>query len=274
MYPILHLGTFSLYTFGICVGLGVLASYRVGVIFCARAGLNISVLRLFLIFIPGGLLAAHLDGTALATPGGFAALLKHPVDRLALGGYTYFGGLIGALVCGCLVILFSGWPLLPILDGVFCAGLGYAIGRIGCFLAGDGDYGPPTSVPWGVRFPDGMVPTNMRVHPTMLYIAAWEFALFALLWWAAGHHRWTGRRPGTLFAIYLIGTGFGRFLIEFVSRNPPSAFGLTEAQLMSGACVGAGTILLCVRRPHSANCPHQRLPLLANPAGPSMSSVH
>ena len=49
------------------------------------------------------------------------------------------------------------------------ASVGYGVGRIGCLISGDGDYGMPTSLPWGMSFPNGLVPTNQRVHPTPIY---------------------------------------------------------------------------------------------------------
>jgi phosphatidylglycerol:prolipoprotein diacylglycerol transferase len=45
----------------------------------------------------------------------------------------------------------------------------YRISRLGCLLSGDGTYGKPTSVPWAMSFPNGVVPTDFPVHPTPLY---------------------------------------------------------------------------------------------------------
>src|SRR6185437_155038 len=62
------------------------------------------------------------------------------------------------------------------------AALGYGIGRIGCLLSGDGDYGKPTSLPWGMSFPNGLVPTTQRVHPTPIYELIVACAIAWLLW--------------------------------------------------------------------------------------------
>ena len=64
------------------------------------------------------------------------------------------------------------WQQLPLMQVLSAAApamtLGHAVGRIGCFLVGD-DYGRPTSLPWGMAFPEGLPPTTDRVHPTQLY---------------------------------------------------------------------------------------------------------
>ena len=71
--------------------------------------------------------------------------------------------------------------------------IGYAVGRLGCQLAGDGDYGIPSDLPWAMSYPDGTVPTTDRVHPTPIY----EFLVMsAVTWWL-----WSRRdkaRPGSL----------------------------------------------------------------------------
>ncbi|SNS42607.1 phosphatidylglycerol:prolipoprotein diacylglycerol transferase [Granulicella rosea] len=159
------------------------------------------------------------------------------------GGYTYLGAVLAALPAA---LVFRRMNHLPwrSFDGAFCIGLGYAVGRIGCFLAGDGDYGAPTSLPWGMSFPHGTVPTSLRVHPTMLYSSAWEFLLFFLLWRLSNPERRPPLRAGTIFCIYILSSSAGRFLVEFLSRNPVLALGLKEAQWVSLALIVFATVLL------------------------------
>src|SRR6266699_1017766 len=106
-------------------------------------------------------------------------------------------------------------------------------GTIGCLLSGDGDYGVPTTLPWGMSFPNGVVPTTEHVHPTPLY----EFFIWlviAAFLWRMGKKAVTGARPkGEIFCGYLILTGVARFLIEFIRINPRSFFGLSNAQAAS-----------------------------------------
>jgi len=122
------------------------------------------------------------------------------------------------------------------------AAVGYAIGRIGCLLSGDGDYGVPTKLPWGMSFPNGVVPTTERVHPTPIYeFLIWM--LIAVVLWRMGKKALGGEAPGKVFCAYLILTGVARFLIEFIRINPKSFFGMSNAQAASLVSMLAGIVL-------------------------------
>jgi phosphatidylglycerol---prolipoprotein diacylglyceryl transferase len=122
--------------------------------------------------------------------------------------------------------------------------LGLGIGRIGCQLAGDGDYGVPTDLPWAMSYPEGVVPTTQRVHPTPLYEMIGSFILFSYLW----HLRLKNPPAGDLMGRYLIWAGLLRFGIEFLRRNPAWLAGLTTAQWMSVGALVVGLAVL--RRSH------------------------
>ena len=94
-----------------------------------------------------------------------------------------------------------------------------------------------------MAYPNGTVPTTATVHPTPIYeiIAMGAFTL--LLW------RWRDRwKPGTLIAIYLVGAGLERFLVEFVRRNSDAFLGLTQPQLVAVVFMLAGGAWLVLRR--------------------------
>jgi phosphatidylglycerol---prolipoprotein diacylglyceryl transferase len=135
--------------------------------------------------------------------------------------------------------------------------LGYGVARLGCHLAGDGDYGFPTTLPWGTdyskgtfppsaafkdfpditnKFPGGIVPDNIPCHPTPVY----EFIICALMCWFLWRIRKKIPQTGKLFMIYLSLAGIERFAIEFLRPNPRLAFGLSEAQLISLAIILIG----------------------------------
>jgi len=164
-------------------------------------------------------------------------------------GLVWYGGAIG----GALAVLLWAWYRdflgLALLDLAAPAlALGYAIGRCGCQLSGDGDYGKPWDGPWAMSYPDGTVPTDRTVHPTPVYetlamgLGAW------MLWQLRDRFR-----SGVLFAIYLLYAGAERFLVEFLRRNDEVALGLTAAQWESLAMALAGAAwLLVVRQRHGS----------------------
>jgi phosphatidylglycerol:prolipoprotein diacylglycerol transferase len=136
-------------------------------------------------------------------------------------------------------------PLVPVLAAATPAlAFGHLLGRIGCFLVGD-DYGRPTSLPWGIAFPEGLPPTDTPVHPTQLYEAAFLGGLGCLLL------RWRKRRAPDALVLgrYLALTGTARFLIEFVRINERVALGLTLAQLVSLGLIVLGVIVMARGRP-------------------------
>jgi phosphatidylglycerol:prolipoprotein diacylglycerol transferase len=156
-------------------------------------------------------------------------------------GFAWFGG----LVFGISALAFQGWwakiGILRTLDlAAPAAAIGYGIGRIGCFLSGDGCYGLPTSLPWGMSFPHGIEPTVVPVHPTPLYELAAALVIGWWLWRQGGRPH----RTGAIVGQYLVLSGVARFLVEFVRRNPRVLWGLSNAQLASAGSVVAGIALV------------------------------
>jgi hypothetical protein len=121
--------------------------------------------------------------------------------------------------------------------------VGYAIGRIGCLLSGDGDYGIPTNLPWGMSFPNGVVPTTERVHPTPLY-EFFVWMLIAYLLWRIGARMLQRKESaGLVFCAYLVLTGMARFVVEIIRLNPRSFLGMSNAQAASVASALLGILL-------------------------------
>jgi phosphatidylglycerol:prolipoprotein diacylglycerol transferase len=159
-------------------------------------------------------------------------------------GLVFYGGLFGGAIA---VLGWAKWR--GVLDGktfdVAAPGLAaaYAIGRIGCQLAGDGDYGVAWDGPWAMAYPDGTVPTTEEVHPTPVY----ETIAMGLVAWFLWRRR-NSMPPGGLFALYLVLAGAERFLVEFIRRNESVVAGLTLAQLIALAMmIGGGAWLLRLR---------------------------
>jgi len=131
------------------------------------------------------------------------------------------------------------------------AAVGYGVGRLGCFTSGDGDYGIPTTLPWGVAFPHGLVPTlpGVRVHPTPIYELIFSVLLAWLLWELAKKPRAVGWITG----VYLVLSGAGRYLVEMIRINPKvywpqTSWGSSNAQVAAVGSVVAGAILVAVVR--------------------------
>src|SRR5271163_2085702 len=191
-------------------------------------------------------------------------------------GFAWFGGFLGGFVALIILARRLRVPLLEFFD--ICAPaatVGYAIGRIGCLLSGDGDYGRPTSLPLGMAFPNGVVPTtdtcvqqgwpeSCRVHPTPIYEFFIWLAIAAFLWYLCGKalrnsklgdkvggqlggrigDKVGDKLNGLIFCGYLILTGIARFMVEFLRINPRSFYGLTNAQAASILSVLLGALLL------------------------------
>lgn len=163
-------------------------------------------------------------------------------ELLSTSGLVWYGGMIGGAAAAFFVLHRSTSPTLPVLDAfapLFL--LGYGIGRIGCFLAGDGDYGGPSDLPWAMAFPDGTVPIDVPVHPTPLYETGMSIIGFGLLWRLRKQKEQT---PGWMTGGYLILAGIERFLAEFWRINSPALLGLTTAQFLSLVLVGVGGWLI------------------------------
>ena len=171
------------------------------------------------------------------------------VHHLGGAGFTWYGGMLAGLPTYVLLARRHHLPLATT-AAVTAAPLSvaYGIGRLGCFFAGDGSYGPPSDLPWAVAFPNGMVPTTVPVHPTALYEAFVAFAIAAVLWRV--RTRW---HPYATVGAYALLTGVARFLAEFVRINDDALFGLTQPQLWSLllALFGVAALVAAARQPRS-----------------------
>ena len=175
----------------------------------------------------------------------YAALLDGRItlaELISTSGLVWYGGFIGGFLGILIVIVRSPNPTLATIDIIGpTLLLGYGIGRIGCLLAGDGDYGPPSDLPWAMAFPNGTVPTVERVHPTPIYETLISFTFFGILW---SQRRKLEVNPGVLLGASLILLGVERFFVEFWRLTPRVLGWMTAAQLFSIAAFIAGIIVI------------------------------
>ncbi len=251
MRPILfHLGELAVPSFWVAAFSAFLLAFLLVRSDVVRRGYDVDLgYDLILYAYIGGWVGARL----FLIPTGWQYFTADPVNfLLSSSGWVWYGGLIGGVVASWILARQRHIAWLELAD--ICApalAMGLAIGRIGCQLAGDGDYGVPTSLPWGMSYPNGVVPTTERVHPAPLYEMVACLGIFAYLW------RRRLRKPpsGDLFGRYLVLSAIVRFLIEFVRRNPDWLVGLTTAQWMSIGLATVGAFL--VRHATGASCAPQ-----------------
>jgi phosphatidylglycerol:prolipoprotein diacylglycerol transferase len=210
----------------------------------------------------GDMVAAAVVGGIIGAKLWYVALFHDPGTLFSRGGFVWYGGFIG----GALAVLLNGWRLkVPtrwtMQIGAPVLAAAYALGRVGCFLVND-DYGRPTTLPWGVKFPAGLPPTTamnlqqqfgvpvppgtdpqtvLAVHPTQLYEVALMLTAFAVLW----RLRTRAKPTGWLFGLYLVFAGAERFLVEIVRAKDDRLVGpFTLAQVTSIILIAIGAILL------------------------------
>ena len=226
MYPtLIDFGPFGIHSFGL-----MLATAFITVVFVLQYELK---RRGFVAELAGGIVMAGAVGGVVGAKI-YSALLDGSInihELFSTAGLVWYGGLIGGCIAVTIVILRSPNPYLPTIDIIGpTLLLGYGIGRIGCLLAGDGDYGPPSDVPWAMAFPNGTVPTDVPVHPTPIYESLMSFAFFGLLW---SQRRRFESVPGTTFGLSLILLGIERFIAEFWRITPRVLGWMTAAQIFS-----------------------------------------
>jgi phosphatidylglycerol:prolipoprotein diacylglycerol transferase len=249
MFPFIHVGHFNLPTFGLMLWLAAVAAAFTMDRSFRRARISADAVGMVAIAVIMGIIGAKL-WHVVDTPSEFRDLGWKVLWDSA--GFAWFGG----LVFGITALLVQGWwakigPLKTLDFAAPAAALGYGIGRVGCFLSGDGCYGIETNFqfPWGMSFPNGIEPTpyGVRVFPTPLY----ELAAGLLIAWWLWHRAGKPHATGTIVGYYLLLSGIARFLVEFVRRNPHVLWGLSNAQLASIGSVLAGLALIvwAARRP-------------------------
>jgi phosphatidylglycerol:prolipoprotein diacylglycerol transferase len=242
-------------TFGLCMFLAFVVAGLVGKQEMERKGFEgDKVWDLVFMAVIGGILGAKIYYVLLNYP----RLVQDPTGLIfSRGGMVWYGGFLLAAALVIWEIRRSKLPIGPMADMAAPAlAIAYAVGRVGCFLVGD-DWGRPTDLPWGVRFPEGAPPTRVDViesqfgitvdpeliarfgeivpvHPTQLYEVALSTLIFFLLW----RLRRTVRPDGWLFLLWLMLAGAERFLVEFWRAKDDRFFGvLTLAQFVSLALI-------------------------------------
>ena len=231
MQPELDVGPVELQTFGLALALAFIACGTLVARRLTELGRSPDwAYEALFAAVAGGLIGARVD---------YLIQNRERVSDDLLGaifsgsGLVFFGGLAGGALGVALWARWRGFLGVALADAVAPAlALGYAIGRVGCQVSGDGDYGVASDLPWAMAYPDGSVPTTEQVHPTPIYETL-AIGLAALALWRIRDRV----RPGMLIALYLLIAGVERLLVEFIRRNEAVLAGLTVAQLVSVAMI-------------------------------------
>ncbi|MBI5476649.1 MAG: prolipoprotein diacylglyceryl transferase [Ignavibacteriales bacterium] len=272
MYPeLFKIGPFTVHSFGLMMAIGfIVASYlltkelkRLG--YDPNLGSTITLLAV-IFGVAGSKILFLIED--------WNHFIQNPIgEAFSPGGLTWYGGFFLATFAIWIYVKKKKIPFATICDAAAPAlMIGYGIARIGCHLSGDGDYGFPTSLPWGAEysngtyppsiafreFPeivrqygvDGIVSNSIRVHPTPVYEFISSLFLFFILW----KLRFKKFKPGLIFMIYLIFYGLERFFVEFLRLNPRILLGLSEAQLISIflIIIGISGISILSKNKHAA----------------------
>ncbi|MDD8017599.1 MAG: prolipoprotein diacylglyceryl transferase [Bacteroidota bacterium] len=260
MHPILfEIGPLKIYSFGLMMGI----SFIIGNILLAkefkRKKFNPDYAStVTLICLIGGVAGSKI----LYLFENWSDFIANPLGMaFSPGGLTFYGGFILAAVS---IFIYSKRVKIKFVKMADAAApallLAYGIARIGCHLAGDGDYGYPTTLPWGTNyshgtyppsfafqgFPDivakygvnGVVPDTIPCHPTPIYELIICSAFFFYMW--KNKEKWT--TDGKMFFVYLLLAGTERFSVEFLRLNPRFMFGLSEAQIIAFLLIVAGAV--------------------------------
>jgi phosphatidylglycerol:prolipoprotein diacylglycerol transferase len=246
MIPYLHIGSFNLPTFGLMLWLAVVIAAIVADRAFKRAHISADAVGMVAVALVVGLIGSKI-WHVLDSPEEFRA--EHWRVLWDNAGFAWYGG----LTFGIAALVLMGWRskigVLRTLDLLApAAAIGYGVGRIGCFLSGDGCYGiaiQPVHIfgfafrAWGMAFPNGIEPVDYPVYPTPLYELGAGLVIGWWLWRRLGKPHATGAILGQYLAL----SGIARFLVEFIRRNPKVLWGLSNAQLASAGAAVVGIAL-------------------------------
>jgi len=256
MYPeIFRIGSFPINTYGVFLALAFLCAILITVKLAARDGLPREKIYDLCLWM----LLCSLVGSKILMLFTEPEYRDHPLQLLSLdflrSGGVFYGGLIGAIVSGYLLMRRYKLPWWKTADA--CApgiAIGNFFGRQGCFAAGC-CWGKPTTLPWGVKFTElgheiTGVPLDVRLHPTQLYESFAMLLVFFFLFWLHKHRRFNGQ----VILFYALLYSVIRFAIEFWRDDPrgdlfglTTLTGLSTSQLIS-LIVGAGALVLLIMR--------------------------
>ena len=218
MFRSFEIGSLTIHTFGLLVGLGFVAGITLAARRARAVGLDPD--RMYDLAFPwilvSGLVGARLLYVITFWQQEFAG--ESWIEPFAIwrGGLVFYGGLALATVVALLRIRWLKLPLWRVTDCLAPGlALGHVFGRLGCLINGC-CYGRPSSLPWAISYPrhfganqKPIYPLD-SVHPTQVYEALLNLTLCGALVWIHQRRRFDGQ----VTAIYLMVYAAIRFFVE------------------------------------------------------------
>lgn len=234
---------FNVYSYGVMVASALaIATWNLGREL-EKSGIDLDIYYVFFVFL-GGFAVGSKSHLALSAFGAGEPLTWKAFD--IRNGHSFMGSAIGGVGSLLVYITWNKVGVLKFLDALLPSIiLGHVIGKGGCFLSGDGCYGPPADpreVPWAMSFPNAAEPTRVPVHPTPIYEGVLSFTVFAISMFVfplpgigAQGPAAEGPRPGRRTAVVLVLYGIERAICEEYRRHPAIKIfgGITEYQALA-----------------------------------------
>lgn len=251
---IFNLGPIPINSFGLMIALAFIAgSKRLQIDFAAR-GLRPELADRYV--VTGGIVG--LIGARIWYLGSFWHEVREDLlgSVFASAGFVFYGGFIFSAIALFIMSRLDGIKLTSFLDALApTLGLSYAIGRVGCQLSGDGDYGRVTDSFWGMSYAAGVLPTppGVLVYPTPVFESLLALAVVAAVLFAQRYPFW--RAPARPFGLYLVLISIERFVIEFLRIEPRVIQGFSQAQIIATCVAAVGLAMIVLRRSEGCDAP-------------------
>lgn len=274
---LLTIGPFTIYSYGLMLATGFLVANYFLTLELKRRALDPRLAgQITVLALVGGVAGAKV----LFLFENWDAFVAAPM-RMAFSpsGLTFYGGFLTAMAAIALYLRRKKLAFLQVAD-VVAPGLllGYGVARLGCHFSGDGDYGIPTSLPWGAAYANGtykparaladyfsrnpeaakewnyselasqvvgrdqfgtITQFDLTVH--LHPTPVYEFLLCGLLFLVLWRLRARIQPQGRIFMLYLVFAGMERFLVELIRLNPRIFLGLSQAQVVAVILCAVGT---------------------------------
>ena len=250
MHPIaFHLGPLTVHWYGIMIALAFLAGLWTATKLAPLAGINGELIADLVVpwLLLGSVLGARTLYVVTYWRESFAAQPWWEIFMIQHGGLVYYGGLIGATATGIVFARVKHIPLWKLADVMApSVALGSMFGRIGCLMNGC-CYGRACDLPWAIRFPADHATGGLPVHPTEIYDAALNLALYLGLAWLFRRRKFDGQ----VFAVYLMCYAVTRSFVEVFRGDYDAAHlhgGLTPAHLVSLGTFAVGVAFFLTLR--------------------------